>query len=462
MSWHHGVDHVEHMPNSELLAEYSFEDGSDLTHNSANVTKTVDTTASKCLSRYVKIVRPAGTGNTPMSIYEVKLYNSEGVYIPMTWAHASIHPVNNNPGATIDGNMASRCAIWATDAAITLSIDMGDWYDVGSVEIFSFDAWRSPASASLFSGNIFSEGDQDGTRCYHWDFDQASSVSLAVGDSEFPPSLAPSPAPTFTAMPTVVTYPAFSRVETAPVSTSESSVYFDGSAGLTIPNPLVDTADFIVSFWFKADSDHSEFTVGDAGYWFEEGAGLVDSTEEGRGSSRDWGVSLTKEGVSFGLGELKWGAKTQVDSVLRSHSGLGKNFAWEASGNGDPPASDASWHFVEAKRAGRHMSLSIDNHVVALTDHAPAWTGGQASPVVRFGCTFDSTKCFKGWLDEVKFYRYNARAQFNQAATDRDGDGAKDLEDDALNACGGDNMHRYVQVFHSTEKTFDIREVRNS
>lgn len=124
------------------------------------------------------------------------------------------------------------------------------------------------------------------------------------------------------------------------------------------------------------------------------------------------------------VNELVTGLTTQRASVLRSHAGEGKEFAWQR--NGLPAnAANGDWHFAEAKRVGSHASLKLDGQFVMISDNVPDWGSGfDTGSVLRVG------KNFHGWIDEVKVHALgdgeSARAFYDQRPRDRDGDGALD------------------------------------
>ena len=92
------------------------------------------------------------------------------------------------------------------------------------------------------------------------------------------------------------------------------------------------TADFLVSLWFKSDVRTDwldDFSWAGSSLIFSEGASLVDMAFDSSTDARDWGIRLTTGGVSFGIGELDADLSTNIDSVLRSHAGKGKQFTWQ-------------------------------------------------------------------------------------------------------------------------------------
>lgn len=230
------------------------------------------------------------------------------------------------------------------------------------------NAWFQTGELTL---STHKGSEASGGRCRQWSFGSVKEIEYEMGLSDVDgasPSAAPSPAPTSTPAPTASdprhSTKAAPNEDGAP---SNSSAFFNGTNFLELEEVFGSCPDFLVSFWFKCASDPVDYSWKSWSYYFTEGVSLVDATDEDGDDARDWGVTLTTEGVSFGVGELDAASGDRIiDTVLRSHTGLGKEMEWQSIGVGDSPASDGKWHKVEAKRVGSHVSLSLDGLVVAI------------------------------------------------------------------------------------------------
>jgi hypothetical protein len=473
------VYHGDEVQGVELVSELRFEDPSDLTLDTApsqqqqqgngdgGTEEEEEEATTKCLTRHIRIELPESQPR--LTLAEVEAYDGAGNRI-YAYAATSGNSATVGPGGMsmegVDLNRNNYMLIWADGAFYNMDLDGA--HDVQSVKIISRSA---TGGGPLVGGTVtlyrdsddshaqFRTSDKAGGTCASWTINAALwEYDFNVADSESAPT---TPAPTPVPAPAVT---AQSSSEAAPVvvgaTPSAASAYFDGSESsfLSVPMPPTEGGDFLVTFWFKSASDHSSFSDSSGSKKFSEGAGLVDAT--GGYASRGWGVMLTKNGISFGVTDLRPGGMANVDSVLRSHTGHGKDQDYQRQHNRSPsPAGDASWHFVEAKRVGPHVTLKLDGLIVSTRDNGPGWEGPPQNPMLTLG------KYFHGFIDEVKVYSYPLayRDQLSAFEGDRNGDGVADNEAAAnpSTSCGGDFEHRYITIFTPPDGggSLDLREV---
>ena len=474
VSWHHGG---EDGALSELVAEYRFEDNGNLGFNSVTGgdDATMETPPSTptpeptvCSTRYVHVFLPkVEAENTCLSVAEIDVFEGlDGVQGPKVTIASGTSGTGASLPLTFDGDTSTWNLQWGTTDKY-FDFDLGAERPVTqgfTITTTGLPGGHAPkwvyfqdAVISLWTGPAAT-----GKRCAQWTVPTGDATlinTFVYEPSELdPPSAIPTLQPTASAQPTIATYPHYST-EAAPVvdgDPSAGSLYFDGLGGdLTIPSPFINgTGDFKVSFWFKSDDAHEGFTNGEDP-WDEDGAGLVDSSI--KGWTKDWGISLTKEGVAFGVGDLKYGSMA-FPTNLHSHESV--NAAdWQIKRYPASPTTDGSWHFVEVKRVGPHLTLKLDGVLSAASDTGPEWDGEPESRVVRFGRTSADVSFFKGWIDEVKFYQLTAARDLY--STVKRNTSASTINDPfpGGDACGGDHMHRYVQVFYPHTGTIATKEI---
>ncbi len=153
-----------------------------------------------------------------------------------------------------------------------------------------------------------------------------------------------------------------------------NAAQFDGT-GSFVKIPAAVTADFSISYWVKTTA------TGGFGQWYA-GRSMVDADIPG--VANDWGISLTGDRVSFGMGDA--GAGFTIRSTT--------------------PINDGVWHHVAATRvcSTGAMKLYVDG---ALQASGVGSTAVRNAPGgIRLGSTLFGGTYFSGAIDELRIYNY--------------------------------------------------------
>ncbi len=208
-------------------------------------------------------------------------------------------------------------------------MDLGAEFEVSQMKVTS----RAHGTGYIYPGELklstMKGPKSTAGRCAQWTFGGTNEIEyvldLAGADEATSPSLEPTPSPSLSYAPTTAS-PFLSDVS-GPTEQSES-VFFEGTetSYLEIPTPFSATgsADFALNFWFRCFSEPASSY---AWKWnsktleANEGVQLVEMSDDPFG----FGVRLTSNsGVSFGILESNDDAISEIDSILRSHQGIGK------------------------------------------------------------------------------------------------------------------------------------------
>jgi M6 family metalloprotease-like protein len=154
---------------------------------------------------------------------------------------------------------------------------------------------------------------------------------------------------------------------------SNNGLVFNGSnSAVSVPRPM--TGDFTIAFFMKTA------VSGKTGSQWYSGSGLVDG--EVAGLANDFGVTLTGDQVTFGVGS------TSSDVSIQSQRKV----------------TDGQWHHIAATRSSTTgaLALYIDG---VLDASGAASTGTKTSPPsLRLGSLQTGIQFYNGTLDEVRLY----------------------------------------------------------